>query len=81
MSHTIDDKDSRAFVQGAEAVEALLDADMPVRTQHTPNRQGLPSCGAATGAVLTGVVTKYAITCEACLAKFNARQPRGRRGR
>lgn len=76
-----DDKDGRAFVQGAEAFEALLDADIPVRVQHAPNRQGLPLCGAATGAVRTGIVTAHGITCEACLAKFNARKPRGRRGR
>lgn len=75
-----DEKDGRAFNPHAGAVEALLDADVPVATQHAPNRSGLPLCGGA-GFVRTGIVTEYGITCEACLEKFKARKARGRRGR
>lgn len=80
MSH-IDEKDDRAFRSDANAIEALVDSPIELLTQHAPSRQRMPLCGSPTGAVVTGIVTKYAITCEACLAKFNARQTRGRRGR
>lgn len=58
-----DEKDARAFRDGVGAIEALLEADLPLQTQHYRRpRKGTAACGAA-GQTVT---SPLGVTCAAC---------------
>ena len=72
MTRPDDDPDARAFRDGADAIEALLDAPIAVAVQHAPRRGRLgPLCGAAGGQVSSMGI---GVTCDACLRARRARR-------
>lgn len=58
-----EDKDARAFREGAGAIEALLDVDLPMQLQHYERPRLKRSACGAFGQI---AATKSAVTCPAC---------------
>lgn len=66
-----DDGDARAFVRGADAIEALIEASVEAQVQHAPRRGSVRTrCGAAGQIAPMGI----GVTCAKCLGI--ARRPR-----
>jgi hypothetical protein len=64
-----DEKDARAFRDGAGAIEALIDADLTLQPQHFRRpRKGTPACGATSGLFFAS--SAYGVTCEGCKASL-----------
>lgn len=69
-----DDKDACAFRDGADAIEALLDAPLDLQVQHFEMpRARRAACGAQGGQLTT---SGYTITCPACRRRFEKKARR-----
>lgn len=72
-----EEKDAKAFRDGAGAIEALLDAPLEIVPQHAPKRGTTAgACGAFGQVKATGI----GVTCPACLT-IQAKRAARRKGR